>query len=92
MLDDDDGGLSTSLLNLLPCLCLSVPPRIITTLLFQVYTYNWVMLLIVLYDGGMLVQMAWYKDDSSVTTICDDVMSLSVLYVGCGEIYSVQWE
>ena len=34
--------------------------------------YNWVMLLIVLYDGVMLVWMTWYIDDS-VTTICDDV-------------------
>ena len=34
----------------------SVPPRIFTTLLFQAKTYNWVMLLIVLYDGDMLVR------------------------------------
>ena len=60
-------------------------PRVIATLLFQVYivyTYNWVMLLIVLYDGVMLVRMTWHMDDSSVTTIRDDVMSLSRLYVG----------
>ena len=70
MLDDDDGGLSTSLLNLLSCPCPSVPPRIITTLLFQVDTYSWMMLLIVLYDGVMLVQINWYTDDS-VPTIRD---------------------
>jgi len=70
MLDDDDGGLSTSLLNLLSCMCTSVPPRIITTLLFQVYTYSWVMLLIVSYDGVMLVQINWYTDNS-VPTIRD---------------------
>jgi len=34
----------------------------------------------VVYDGVMLVQMNWYTDDS-VTSICDDVMSLSVLYM-----------
>ena len=39
----------------------------------QVYTYNRVMLLIVIYAGVMLLQIAWYTD-GSVTTICDDVM------------------
>jgi len=40
------------------------------------------MLLIVLYDGGMLVWMSWYTDEDSVTTIRDDddVVLLSVLY------------
>ena len=51
----------------------SVPPRIVTTLLFQAYTIKWVIVLIVLYAGIMLLY--------SVTTI--HVMSLSVLYVGC---------
>ena len=32
------------------------------------------MLLIVLYDGVVLVQMTWYTDEDSVTTIRDDVM------------------
>ena len=56
MLDNDDGGLSTSLLNLLSCPCQSVPTWIIITLFFEVYIYNWVMLLIVLYDGVILVR------------------------------------
>jgi len=38
-----------------------------------------VRLLIVLYDGFWLVRMTWYTDEDSVTTILDDVMSLSVL-------------
>ena len=44
------------------------------------------MLLIVLYDRGMLVWMGWYTDDS-VTTIHDDddVVLLSVLYAGWNE-------
>mmetsp|Transcript_36883 Transcript_36883/g.41640 ORF Transcript_36883/g.41640 Transcript_36883/m.41640 type:complete len:83 (+) Transcript_36883:125-373(+) len=37
------------------------------------------MLLIVLYDGFVLVRMTWYMDEDSVTAIRDDVMSLSVL-------------
>ena len=40
---------------ILPCSCPSIPTRKITTLLFLVYTINWVILLIVLYDGIMLV-------------------------------------
>ena len=52
----------------------SVPPWEITTLLFQPYMYDWVMLLVVLYDIIMMVWMTWHTDDS-VTTICDDVMS-----------------
>ena len=36
----------------------------------------------VLYDGVILIQMTWYMD-GSITTICDDVMLLSVLYDGC---------
>ena len=64
---------------------LSVTPRIITTLLFRSYTYNWVMLLIVLNDYGvMLVQMTWYMD-GSVTTIHIMSLSVSVLNVGCDE-------
>jgi len=50
------------------------------------------MLLIVLYDGGMLVWMTWYTDDSVTTIRDDDVVSLSVLYVECNEIYIVPWE
>jgi len=44
------------------------------------------MLLIVLYDGGMLVWMTCYTDDS-VTTICcdDDVVLVSVLYIGLSD-------
>ena len=59
--------MSTSLLNSLSrtCPCPSVPPTI------QAWTYNWVMLSIVLYDGVMLVGMTWYSDDS-VTTVRDD--------------------
>ena len=83
MLDNDDGGFSTYLLNLLACMCPSFPPRIITTVLFPAYTYDWVMLLIVLYDDVMSVRMTWYTDEDSVTTIRDDVES--VLYVGCDE-------
>jgi len=76
---------SIYLLNLLSCLCPSILLRKTTTLLFQAYTYDWMMLLIVLYDGIMMVQMIWYTDDS-VTTIPFVVMSLSVLYyVGCDE-------
>ena len=45
----------------------------------------------VLYDGVMFVRMTWYTDDS-VTTIRDNVMSLSVLYVRSDEIYIVRWE
>ena len=52
--------MSTYLLNLLSCPYPSTPPRIITTLLFQAYTYSWVMLLIVLYDGAVLGWMTWY--------------------------------
>ena len=72
--------MSTSLLNLMSCPCPSIPSKIFTTLLFQAYTYSMVILLIVLYDGVMLVRMTWYTDDS-VTTIHDDVVSLSVLYM-----------
>ena len=61
MLDHDDGGLSISLLNLYSCLCPSIIPSII-------YTYNWVMILIILHDGIMLVQITGYTDDS-VTNI-----------------------
>ena len=57
---------------MLSCLCPSVPIRIITTLLFQAYTINWVIMLMNLYDGVMLVLMTWYIDDN-ITTICDDV-------------------
>ena len=42
------------------------------------------MLLIVIYDDFMLLQITWYTNDS-VTTIRDDVMPLSVVYVGCNE-------
>ena len=53
------------------------------------------MLLIVLYDGIVLVWMAWNTDDS-VTTICDDddvvIMSLSVLYAMCCGLCIVRWE
>ena len=69
---------------ILSCPCPSVPTRITTTLLFPAYTINWVILLIVLYDGIILVRMTWYTD-GSVTTIHDDVMLLSVLYDGCDE-------
>ena len=83
-MDNDDGGFSTYLLDLLTGMCpSSIPPRIITTVLFPAYTYDWVMLLIVLYDDAMSVRMTWYTDESSITTICDNVES--VLYVGCDE-------
>ena len=83
MLDNDDGWISIYLLNLFACMCPSVPPRIITTVLFPVYMYDWVMLLIVLYiyDGVMLVRMTWYTDEGSVTTISDDVKS--ILWIMC---------
>ena len=82
---NDNYGMSTRILNLLSCPCPSVPPRIIATLLFQTYTYSRVMLVIVLYDSIIyLVQMTLYMDES-VTTIRDDVISPSVLYVGCDE-------
>ena len=59
MSDNDDGGLLTSLLNLLSRPSPSFLPQIIiTTQLFQAYTYSLVMLLIVLYDGIVLVRMA----------------------------------
>ena len=45
----------------------------------------------VLYDGVIFIWMTWYTDESG-TTIRGDVMSLLVLYVGCDEIYIVQWE
>ena len=83
MLDNDDGGFSTYLWNLLACMCPSVPPRIVTTVLSPAYTYDWAMLLIVLYDDVMSARMTWYTDEDSVTTIRDDVES--VLYVGCDE-------
>ena len=55
--NDKSGLLCWSyLLNLLSRLFQSVPPRINTTQLFQAYTYDWVMLLIVPYDGIMKVQ------------------------------------
>jgi len=52
--------MSTYLLNLLSCPYPSTPPRIITALLFQAYTYSWMMLLIVLYDGAVLGWMTRY--------------------------------
>jgi len=45
--------------------------------------YNWVMLLIDLYDEVMLVRMTWYTDDS-VTAIHDDV-AISIVHAGCDE-------
>ena len=33
-----------------------------------------------LYDGVMFILIAWYTDDI-ITTICDDAMMLSVLYI-----------
>ena len=54
------------------CLCPTVPTRIITTILFQAYLINWVILLIDVYDGIMLERMTLYTDNS-VTTIRDDV-------------------
>ena len=47
---------SIYLLNLLSCPFQSVPLRITTTQLFQTYTYDWVMLLIALYDCIIMVQ------------------------------------
>ena len=66
--------MSISFFNLLscPCLCPSVPTRIISTLLFQAYTINWVILLIVLYDGIVLVRINWYTGDSEIA-IRDDI-------------------
>ena len=81
---NDNYGMSTNM-YLWSCPCPSVPPRIIATLLFQTYTYSRVMLVIVLYDSIMyLVETTLYMDES-VTTIRDDVISSSVLYVGCDE-------
>ena len=48
--------------------------------------------MIVFYDSVMLVRMTWYTDDSVTTIRDDDVVSLSVLYVECNEIYIVRWE
>ena len=77
LLDDNEGGLSISLSNSLSFPCPSFLLQIIiTTILFQAYTYSWMMLLIVLYDDAVLVWMTWYSiyiDASSVTTIRDDV-------------------
>ena len=87
--------MSISLLNLLscPCPCPSVPPRIFTTLLFQAYTYIRVMLLIVLYDGVMLVRMNWYTGDR-VTSIRDDV-TISIVcrtrWIMCHPMGSYEW-
>ena len=72
--------MSTYLMNVLSCPCLSGSPRIITTILFKAYTYNWVILLIVLFDGIMLVQITWYID-GSITTI--HVMSCQYQYQYC---------
>ena len=60
-------------------------PQDIYYTIFQVYMYSLVILLIVLYDGAVMVQITLYMDDN-VTTIRDDddvvMMLLSVLYVG----------
>ena len=75
-------SMSTSFLNSLSYPCPSFLRQIITTTqLFQAYMYSWMMLLIVLYDGIVLVRMAW-NTDGSVTII---TMLLSVLYVGRNE-------
>ena len=66
--------MSTYLLNLLPCPCPSDLPRIIITLLFQPYTYSWMMLLIIL-------RMTGHTDDSVTTIRVDVMMSLSVLHM-----------
>ena len=60
--------MSTDMLNLLSCRgpCQSIPPRIFTTLLFKAYTYNWVMLLIVLCEGVMFVLMTWNSTKMTV--------------------------
>ena len=52
------------------CLCPSVFTRIISALLFQAYTINWVILLIFLYAGIMLVQMTWYGTQMSCHYQC----------------------
>ena len=57
---------------ILLCPCPSVPTSIITTLFYKAYTFNYVILLIVLYDSIMLVRMYWYTGDSE-TTIRDDI-------------------
>ena len=78
--------MSTYLLNLLSCPYPSTPPRIITTLLFQAYTYSWVMLLIVLYDGAVLVRMTWYTDDSVMTAISIVCRVRWIMYCPMGTI------
>ena len=79
-------GCVNLLSNLLSCICIcqSVPPEYFLytiipptyTLLFRPYTYNWMMLLTVLYDRVVLVRMTWYTDDSVTTIRDDDVMAL----------------
>jgi len=54
--------------------------------------YNEVMLLIVLYDCGMLVRMTWYTVDASVPTICGDDVDISIVHVGCDDKCIVQRE
>jgi len=62
---------------ILSCPCPSVPTRITTTLLFPAYTINWVILLIVLFDGVM---------DNKRPFV---IMSLSVLYCMSGAMNNV---
>ena len=74
---------------ILSCLCPFVSTRIITALFFQAFTINGVIMLIVLYDGIMLVRMTWYTDDS-VTTIHDDI-AISIV-CRCDELCIVRGE
>ena len=66
----------TYLMNLLSCPCLCPCPSVPQTI--QAWTYDWVMLLIVLYDGVMLVGMSWYTYNS-VTTVRDDDVAFSIV-------------
>ena len=85
--DDDDGGLSTSFSNLCSCPCPSVPTRIITTLFSLPYTINWEILLIVLYDGIVLVRMNWYTGYSETTIRYNIAISIvCVMYCPMGTV------
>jgi len=86
---DDDAlicwKMATSLLNWLSRLCPSVPPRIITILLYQVYVRlgDNVDCFIIWWCHVGTDDLEQYTDDS-VTNIHDDV-AFSIVHFGCGE-------